>query len=500
MLNIRFLKWVLILGLVFLPYCDHDSTTEPDLSGSWLIPEDQVQDGGPGRDGIPALTNPSFIPVHQATYLKDNDLVVGIKVGSIVRAYSHPILDWHEIVNDTIEGTFFALTYCPLTGSGMAWDTTEFPGNKTFGISGLLYNSNLIPYDRGTDSNWSQMLYLCVNGPRINDEPVSIQVVETTWETWKQLFPQAVVLSTNTGFNRNYGDYPYGDYKTSDDLLFPVSNTDSRLHVKERVHGLIVQNKTKVYPLSSFDETVKVINEVFNDLPLVIVGSADKNFAVSFESTLADGTILTFEPIVGELPVIMIDNEGTKWDIFGSGVSGPRAGQRLIPTRSFISYWFAWAAFYPGAEVYSFFSSSNTNLRVTTDQISPLNLGGAAPDPRGDEFIPDSQINTQRREFRRFEIGRRIVKEWPTITRETHFSPYYFNEEVRGLQVTNLPEKSIVSDIGIMKGDILRKINGLELNDVADLARLWKRLKNENRFELIIERHGESFHFSYLLN
>jgi len=499
MLNIKYLKWLLILCLVFLPYCDEDSA-DSGSSESWLIPEGQIQDGGPGKDGIAALANPSLIPVQQISYLKDDDLVVGIKIGSVMRAYPHPILDWHEIVNDTSGSTFFTLTYCPLTGSGIAWDTTEFTGDKTFGVSGLLYNSNLIPYDRQTDSNWSQMLYLCVNGSRIGEEAKPIQVFETTWETWKQLFPQSMVLSTNTGYNRDYGVYPYGDYKTSDDLLFPVSNTDSRLQVKERVHGVIVQDNTKVYPLYTFDEPVKVINDVFDDLSLVVAGSAEKNFAVSFESKLADGTILAFEPVEGELPVIMVDNEGTKWNIFGNGVSGPRAGQRLIPTRSFISYWFAWAAFYPGAEIYSLSSSSDMNLRVTSDQTSPMNPEGVAPVSRENEFIIGNQINTYRREFRRFEIGKRVVKEWPTIIRETHFFPYYFNGEVKGLQVTNLPEKSIVSEIGIMRGDIIRKINGVELNVVADLASLWNRFKNENRFELIIERHGESLSFLYFLN
>jgi hypothetical protein len=196
----------------------------------------------------------------------------------------------------------------------------------------------------------------------------------------------------------------------------------------------------------------------------------------------------------------MVDNEGTKWNIFGVGVSGPRAGQKLIPTRSFISYWFAWAAFYPSAEIYSSSSSSGTNLRESADQISPVNPGGEMQASGKNESIISGQINTYRREFRRFEIGRRIVKEWPTIIRETHFSPYYSDGEVKGLQVISLPQESIISEIGIIKGDIIKELNGVELNDVADLASLWKRFKNENRFELSVERYGESFQFSYLLN
>jgi hypothetical protein len=480
MLNTKYIKWVLILSLVFLPYCGKDAT-ESTVSDTWLIPDDQIRDGGPGKDGIPALTNPPSIPLQQATYLDDDDLVIGIQMENTIRAYSHPILDQHEIANDGIGNTFFAMTYCPLTGSALAWDTTDFTGDKTFGVSGLLYNSNLIPYDRLSDSNWSQMLLLCVNGSRIGEKAKPIFVVETTWETWKQLYPQSTVLSDNTGHTRNYDIYPYGDYKTSDNLLFSVSNQDSRLHKKERVLGIMVGDKTKVYPISSFDESIEVINETFNGLQLVVAGSADLNFAVSFEGKLPDGTLLDFDPVEGELPVIMTDNEGTKWDIFGNGVSGPRVGSRLTPTLSFISYWFAWVAFYPGAEIHNF--------------STPF----GASDVMSDGEITQNNRSFRRKEFIRSEIGRRALKEWPMIIRETELVPYYFDGKISGLQITIFPEDSILSEIGISRGDVIKSINGIELTDAAQLLGLWEKFRNENRFEVNLERNGKPLLLFYIL-
>lgn len=346
----KYMKLLLVTMLVFLPFCAQQSL-DSNSSDIWLIPEEEVTDGGPGKDGIPAISNPIFIPVPEVSFLLENDLVIGIQIGNVVRAFPHPILDQHEIANHTIENTSFALTYCPLTGTGIAWDTSEFTLDKTFGVSGLLYNSNLIAYDRETDSNWSQMLNLCVNGKLTGKEAKPIHVVETTWQTWKQLYPQSLILSTDTGYSRDYSIYPYGNYKTSDSLLFSVSKLDSRLPKKERVLGIIVGEKTRVYPINTFDDPIKVINATFSDVQIVVAGSAEKNFAVSFERKLPDGTLLSFNHVEGELPVIMMDNEGTKWDIFGNGISGPRAGIKLTPTSSFIAYWFAWAAFYPGAEI-----------------------------------------------------------------------------------------------------------------------------------------------------
>ncbi len=341
-------KIIFLLTLAFfLNSCD--TVDNADVSGDWLIPTDQVFDGGPGRDGIPSVDNPQFTNVNDASYLLDDDLVIGIKIGGTIRAYPHPILDWHEIVNDDISGQKTAITYCPLTGSAIAWKRNGVVSNSAFGVSGLLYNSNLIPYDRGSSSNWSQMRLQCVNGSLIGNEIETSKIIETTYKTWREMYPTSKLLSTNTGFGRQYGVYPYGGYKTNDDLIFPVSNEDNRLQKKERVLGLIADGQTMAFVINSFSSEISIKNVSFGGDEFVVIGSSGKNFAAAYKRKLDDGTTLQFTITQGELPLVMMDNEGTKWDIFGEAIEGPRAGESLQQAKAFIAYWFGWAAFYPNS-------------------------------------------------------------------------------------------------------------------------------------------------------
>jgi hypothetical protein len=340
----------LLITALYLSACDTLDTAE--VSGEWLIPKDEVFNGGPGRDGIPSIDNPQFTNVINAHYLTDNDLVIGLKIGATIRAYPHPILDWHEIVNDEPNGQKIALTYCPLTGSAIAWNRDGLVSGSTFGVSGLLYNSNLIPYDRGSQSNWSQMMIKSVNGNFIGQEVETTRLIETTYKTWKELYPSSKILSSNTGFARTYGNYPYGGYRTNNDLLFPVNHQDNRLHKKARILGIIVGDFAIAYPIDSFGDDVSVINNDFSGLLHITVGSKGKNFAAAYNRKLDDGTVLEFTAVQNELNIVMTDSEGNKWDIFGYAVDGPRSGTQLKSTKSFIAYWFAWAAFYQNTVIY----------------------------------------------------------------------------------------------------------------------------------------------------
>ena len=318
----------------------------------WLIPANEVLDGGPGKDGIPSIDNPQFATIEETTFLRDDDLVLGFADNNVVRAYAHRILDWHEIVNDDINDHAIAVNYCPLTGTGIGWNRIINGTKTTFGVSGLLYNSNIIPYDRLTDSYWSQLLHLSVNGQLIGNEAHTYNLVETSWETWKELYPESQILSLNTGFSRNYDRYPYGNYKTNSALIFPVNNTDDRLHNKERVLAVFLNDKATVYRFDSFEPAISVVNDQFYSKKLLIAGSNDLNLMVAYQRELADGTMLTFEPIQNELPTILLDNEGTKWDVFGRAISGPREGENLQTVTQMMGYWFSFAAFYPEVEIY----------------------------------------------------------------------------------------------------------------------------------------------------
>ncbi|MFC1777120.1 DUF3179 domain-containing protein [Pseudomonadota bacterium] len=329
----------------------------PPIVHSSIVPRDEILDGGPGPDGIPPLERPRFIQDANLSNLDPAELVVGVKFGDDIRAYPHNILNWHEVVNDqfTVDGSpeRATLSYCPLTGSAMLWNALMESGNKTFGTSGLLYNSNLVMYDRATESLWSQMLEQSIEGYRMMRIPDRSQAVETTWGTWRTIYPETVLLSENTGFSRNYNSYPYGSYRENSSLLFPVNNSnDDRLHRKERVLGINVGPDSKVYPVANFSSNVEVINDTVGDMEVVVAGSGGQNFGVVFNRELEDCTVLDFEAVQNRLPVVMRDNEGNEWDIFGIAVSGARTGQQLQKTNSYISYWFAWTAFFPGAEVH----------------------------------------------------------------------------------------------------------------------------------------------------
>ena len=471
--------------LVFLPYCDEE-TVETIPSNEWLIPKDQIRDGGPGKDGIPSIDNPKFIPLGDAPTL-NNDLVIGIQIGSFIRAFPHPILDQHEIVNHTIDSTSFALTYCPLTGSALAWDTSSFSLNKTFGVSGQLYNSNLIPYDRGTDSNWSQMMNMCVNGQLTGQDAKLIRVVETTWVTWRSMYPDSLVLSRDTGFSGNYNVYPYGDYKSSDGLLFPVSNEDNRLNKKSRVHGVIIGEKTKVYPIGSFPPSIKVINETFNGSDIVVVGDRLKNLVVSFKRQLSDGPLLDFEPVENELPIVMIDKGGSKWDVFGNAVSGPRVGTQLEATNSFISHWFAWAAFYPNADIYS--EGEGTGL------VHTLSMDHFSPDMNGSSQFPFHEI--KKKELDRLQVSETLSQKLPEIMANTEIIPHIVDGQIQGFEIRNNSPISPLIGLGILEGDIIKEVNDIKLNDAYSLFQAFQIVQKNEKFIIGLERDRHPIRYLY---
>lgn len=323
-----------------------DDGTSP--SNTWLIPSDKIRDGGPGKDGIPSIDNPMFTDA-SSVFLSDDDLIVGIKQGDVAKAYPHYVIDWHEIVNDEVNGVNTTISYCPLTGTAFAWESLADNSFTTFGVSGLLYNSNLILYDRQTDSNWSQILQQCVNGELIGDIPEKLMVIETTWKTWKDSFPNSLVLNSNTGFSKPYGTYPYGPYKTNNDFfLFVPEILNPALPNKQRVFAILDNNQSRVYKFSDFNGG-NVVRESFFNKNYLVVG--DENIIVAFEMN-ASMSNLTFTYDFQDSEVFFKDNEGSKWNMFGEAIEGPREGQKLNSANSVTSMWFAIAAFFPNPIIY----------------------------------------------------------------------------------------------------------------------------------------------------
>ncbi len=323
-----------------------------DLGNGFSIPSDQVVGGGVGKDGIPSIDNPQFITVGQVDFLTDDELVLGIKIGDEVKLFPHRIMDKHEVANDEISGYPVTVTFCPLTGTGIIWPR---PPDTTYGVSGFLYNSNLIAYDRKTDSYFSQMFSIGITGPNMCKSTGHIQAIETTWETWKTWFPESQILSTQTGFIRNYESLPYSKTQQETSLPdFPVNNVDERLPNYRRVFGIVISNQAKVFDINDFSEKGKLISDFFNGRPLVVVGNSKQNFVVAFYPQL-NGSKVTMQFEDGNLT----DDTGNLYNIFGEVVEGPDTGARLESPPYYTGYWFAWAAFYPELELYSDGSITN---------------------------------------------------------------------------------------------------------------------------------------------
>ncbi len=339
-----------VSSLIIILFFSFSCSKKSDVGGNWIIPSNKVLDGGPGKDGIPSVDNPKFQKISDGDYLDSADLIIAIKVDDEIRGYPHRILDWHEIVNDEINGFSFALTYCPLTGTGTAWNRVIDGEETTFGVSGLLYNTNLIPYDRKTNSNWSQILLMSVEGQRVSKKINTYPVLETTWHTFKTLFSDANVMTTETGFARNYGSYPYGDYRTNNaNIIFPVDHKDNRVPNKERGLGVIISGEAKFYQFDSFDEEEVVVkHDNFENTELVLFGNKSKNFLIAHQSVLTDSIALQFDVIDGKI----MDNEGGEWNLFGEAINGPRTGEKLLSVDNFIGYWFSFGTFYRGLEIY----------------------------------------------------------------------------------------------------------------------------------------------------
>jgi hypothetical protein len=231
-------------------------------SPNWLVSLDDIYSGAP-KDGIVAIDKPEFYTVsdffkpnsivNDNFYLVDTTLVTGIIVNGEAKAYPHAVLNWHEIVNDYVGGIPISVMYCPLTGTSSAWNRTVNGQVTTFGVSGLLYNSNVLPYDRLSNSAWQQILTKCVSGVSIGQIPETYQIIETTWEYWVQIHPTTLILSDNTPQSHNCSIFPYGSYETSPRVAYPLLFDDNRRFSKERVHAVIINGKAKIYPFDVFE-------------------------------------------------------------------------------------------------------------------------------------------------------------------------------------------------------------------------------------------------------
>lgn len=263
------------------------------------FPNDKILSGGVAIDGIPALTDPTVVPASQSGW-GDGEMVTGIFYGGEARAYPQNIGWWHEIVNDKVGGHPVCFTFCPLTGTGMVFDGESGSGDRTtLGVSGLLFNTNLIMYDRRDRKTlYPQMIYTSINGGP--QELKLLPVVDTAWGLWKQLYPKTTVVSPQTGYPRNYNDYPYGSYREDNGTYFPLAQDYRRnalaslFHPKEMVLGLMGNSGTpRAYPFKAMG-TRAALNESLDGRDILVVWYRDGLLAIPYIRNV-DGRSLTFD-------------------------------------------------------------------------------------------------------------------------------------------------------------------------------------------------------------
>lgn len=323
-----------------------------DLSDlSCDVPSQFIADGGPGKDGIPSLTDPTMVAANDpdASYLLPNDRVIGLRIGAEYLAIPLNIGWWHEIVNVNRGAVHLSITHCPLTGSSLVFDRTAI-SDAEFGVSGLLFMNNLMMYDRtGQASLWPQMVRGARCGARSGTPLPMFPSVEISWAGWIALHPDTRVVSSRTGHSRNYTSYPYGNYAqiTNPALLAPMPSIDGRRPPKERVLGVILANGAAVaLPFGALDAlgALAAIPLTSGGATAVVLWNRAAQGAAAFLPSAA-GQALTFR-VAGS--AILDDQTGSSWSTDGRAIAGPLAGTALDAIDdAFVAYWFAWAAFYP---------------------------------------------------------------------------------------------------------------------------------------------------------
>lgn len=315
-----------------------------------------IKSGGPPKDGIPSIDDPKF--TRDPGFLSGDDVVFGIARNGDARAYPQLVVVWHEIVNDEFDDGPVSITYCPLTGSVVAFRGTAPNGVPyTFGTSGRLVNSNLLMYDRQTDSRWPQIVGQAIKGRSKGRGLEEIALEWTTWDRWRRAFPDSRVLTTETGHLRDYGSDPYGNYDpnatgyySGSDLLFPVMRRSRRFGPKEVFIGA-KHREDRVAVRKRLLRERKVVTTRLASEPVVFLYDPDLREGRAFLASTSSGELqLSPTDIPGEYADSVT---GAVWDSFGRATADSAAGGAAALSRivSLDVMWFAWFAFFPDTKI-----------------------------------------------------------------------------------------------------------------------------------------------------
>lgn len=340
----------------------HGWKTDTDKS---LIDLNELKRGGPPKDGIPSIDSPVFVSQDKAkTWLTNKEPVISVEIRGEPRAYPLQILIWHEIVNEKAQGVPVLVTFCPLCYSALVFKRTVDGEVLEFGVSGFLRHSDLVMFDRKTETLWQQFTGKAIVGDYAGIQLKQLPSQIISFGQFREAYPQGKVLSRETGYSRNYGANPYAGYDDINNTpLFGDIDEENKLPPMEKVIGVKKGEATKAYPYS-VTKPLKVINDSINDEPIVIFhveGARSALDARKISNSREDGSTGVFErELKGEELVfyytsgeIKDKQTGSVWNIAGKAVAGPLKGDRLKPVISGDYFAFAWLVFWPDTDIYA---------------------------------------------------------------------------------------------------------------------------------------------------
>jgi Protein of unknown function (DUF3179) len=328
------------------------------------VPLDEILSGGPPPDGIPPIDAPQFESIEAASaWLQPQSPVISFELEGEARAYPLAILTWHEIVNDVIAEVPVAVTFCPLCNSAVVYDRRVDGETLRFGVSGNLRNSDLIMWDDRTQSWWQQLTGEGIVGTYTGIQLTALPALVKNFAAFREQHPQGVVLSRDTGFQRNYGVNPYTNYDQTENPFLFDGALDPRLPATAHVLAALVSGEAVAYPFAVLREQ-GVINDVIAEKPVLAVWQGGMASALG-DSTIDDGqdigwAALYSRELDGQVLTFALNDDGTlsdvetdsTWNAFGEATAGELAGARLQLQIAAPHFWFAWAAFQPETSIY----------------------------------------------------------------------------------------------------------------------------------------------------
>jgi hypothetical protein len=329
-----------------------------------VVEMDEITSGGPPKDGIPAVDRPKFIKsATAAEWLDAREPVIVFAHAGVARAYPLQILMFHEIVNDEVAGIPISVTFCPLCNASLVYDRRLDGRLLDFGTTGMLRKSDLVMYDRQTETWWQQFTGEAIVGELVGKTLTRLDATIVAFADFRTAYPNGEVLSRDTGHSRPYGKNPYAGYDEVGNFPFLLGEQpDGRLPPMERVLSVQAGNNYRLYPFKIFQQQ-PIINDTFGQLPVVVFtkggtlsvldardisASRTVHSATAFKREVR-GRELNFEQRDGAI----VDREtGSTWDLFGRAISGELSGAKMEPVDGGVHFAFAWLAFRPDSEIY----------------------------------------------------------------------------------------------------------------------------------------------------